>query len=187
MAGPIRPAEPLGSPDPTGAAGLTADSMVIHRVTEDDWRSHKEIRLEMLREEPGAFTTTLQDVVDRTDAQWRAATATGAFFQARCGERVIGSAGLLDGAGPDDRRLVALYTRPAARGSGAGEALVRAAVEEARRQGAAHVTLHVVRSNAPAIRLYSRMGFTRTGAVADDPADPCGGQDEMRIALDVFP
>ena len=52
-----------------------------------------------------------------------------------------------------------LYVRPAARGSGLGLELVRAAAEYVQSQGAETLALEVLESNAGAKRLYDRLGF----------------------------
>ncbi|MGV9932825.1 N-acetyltransferase family protein [Streptomyces olivaceoviridis] len=52
-----------------------------------------------------------------------------------------------------------------ARGRGVGRALVRAAVEEARRRGARRLTLRVLGHNTPARRLYESEGFTVEGVL----------------------
>ena len=53
-----------------------------------------------------------------------------------------------------------LYVRPAARGSGIGVELVRAAAEYVQSQGADTLALDVLESNAGARKLYDRLGFT---------------------------
>ena len=52
-----------------------------------------------------------------------------------------------------------LYVRPAARGSGLGVELVRAAAEYVQSKGADTLVLEVLESNAAARRLYDRLGF----------------------------
>jgi ribosomal protein S18 acetylase RimI-like enzyme len=51
------------------------------------------------------------------------------------------------------------------RGRGVGEALLRAALERARADGAAEVVLHVFLHNGAAIALYERLGFERRGTL----------------------
>ncbi|HZQ89631.1 MAG TPA: GNAT family N-acetyltransferase [Gaiellaceae bacterium] len=53
-----------------------------------------------------------------------------------------------------------LYVRPEARGKGVGEELMRAAADHVREQGADHVELIVLESNAAARALYEQLGFT---------------------------
>jgi len=68
--------------------------------------------------------------------------------------------------------LVSMWVRPSARGLGAGEALVEAAAEWARARGYPTLFLWVTESNAPARRLYERLGFTLTGESQPLPSDP---------------
>ncbi len=57
--------------------------------------------------------------------------------------------------------LYDLFVAPAARRSGAGAALLRAAVDYARTQGASELLLQTAITNIPAQRLYEREGWTR--------------------------
>lgn len=75
------------------------------------------------------------------------------------------------------RIIDGLGVLPAAQGRGVGEALVRAAVERARAEGAAKVTLRVLGTNPTARRLYERCGFDVEGVlvgefvIEDSPVD----------------
>ncbi|HEY2353627.1 MAG TPA: GNAT family N-acetyltransferase [Gaiellaceae bacterium] len=73
-----------------------------------------------------------------------------------------------------------LYVRPAARGSGVGLELIRAAAEYVQSQGAETLALEVLESNADARRLYDRLGFatierTLAAPVAGLVAGAAGG------------
>ncbi|MFD5618305.1 GNAT family N-acetyltransferase [Streptomyces yangpuensis] len=70
---------------------------------------------------------------------------------------------LADIAGPDEAEFRMLAVAHAARGQGAGEALVRACVERARAvEGVTGLVLSTQRSMAGAHRIYVRLGFERT-------------------------
>ncbi|MCF1599201.1 GNAT family N-acetyltransferase [Streptomyces muensis] len=54
------------------------------------------------------------------------------------------------------------------RGRGVGRALIRAAVEEARRRGARRLTLRVLGHNTPARKLYESEGFVVEGVLPEE-------------------
>ncbi|MGW1279145.1 N-acetyltransferase family protein [Streptomyces tsukubensis] len=63
------------------------------------------------------------------------------------------------------RQIQGLAVVEAARGRGVARALLRAAYDEARRQGAVRMTLRVLGHNAPARALYESEGFTVEGVL----------------------
>ncbi|MEW2446687.1 GNAT family N-acetyltransferase [Streptomyces parvulus] len=66
------------------------------------------------------------------------------------------------------RQIRGLAVADAARGAGVGRALVRAAVEEARRLGARRITLRVLGHNTAARRLYESEGFVVEGVQPEE-------------------
>lgn len=105
------------------------------------------------------------------DAQWDRLREGGEFLGlvAEGPEGLVGLAHLVfHGHGWRLERvcyLQDLFTAPAARGRGVGEALIRAAYAEADRRGAPYVYWLTEETNATARRLYDRVGrhtpFTR--------------------------
>lgn len=63
------------------------------------------------------------------------------------------------------RQIQGLAVADRARGRGVGRALLRAACDEARRQGALRITLRVLAHNAPARALYEAEGFVVEGVL----------------------
>ncbi|MEW2634980.1 GNAT family N-acetyltransferase [Streptomyces sp. NPDC048389] len=63
------------------------------------------------------------------------------------------------------RQIQGLAVADRARGRGVGRALLRAACDEARRQGALRITLRVLAHNAPARALYAAEGFAVEGVL----------------------
>jgi GNAT superfamily N-acetyltransferase len=59
-----------------------------------------------------------------------------------------------------DCNLEDLYVEDTARRHGLGADLVRASISRARERGCRRIELDVNEANAPALRLYERMGFT---------------------------
>lgn len=66
------------------------------------------------------------------------------------------------------RQIRGLAVAPEARGAGVGRALVRAAVEEARRQGARRLSLRVLGHNTAARKLYESEGFVVEGVQPEE-------------------
>jgi ribosomal protein S18 acetylase RimI-like enzyme len=66
------------------------------------------------------------------------------------------------------RQIQGLAVADEARGHGVGRALIRAAVEEARRRGARRLTLRVLGHNTPARRLYEAEGFAVEGVLPEE-------------------
>ncbi|MFI8836640.1 GNAT family N-acetyltransferase [Streptomyces afghaniensis] len=66
------------------------------------------------------------------------------------------------------RQIQGLVVSEEARGRGVGRALVRAAVDEARRRGARRLTLRVLGHNTPARKLYEAEGFVVEGVLPEE-------------------
>ncbi|MER6997828.1 N-acetyltransferase [Streptomyces sp. NPDC000410] len=63
------------------------------------------------------------------------------------------------------RQIQGLVVAGWARGQGLGRALLRAAADEARRQGAVRITLRVLGHNTPARKLYESEGYAVEGVL----------------------
>ncbi|MDX3579884.1 MULTISPECIES: GNAT family N-acetyltransferase [unclassified Streptomyces] len=94
------------------------------------------------------------------------------FLVAELDGRVVGYVRLVPptplAANAHVRQIQGLAVLDEARGNGVGRALVRAAVEETRRQGARRITLRVLGHNAPARKLYEAEGFTVEGVLPEE-------------------
>jgi ribosomal-protein-alanine N-acetyltransferase len=83
----------------------------------------------------------------------------------------------------DELHLIDLAVEPESRRRGAGRLLLQALVAEGRARGASVVLLEVRQSNAPALALYSSLGFSRTDVRRAYYSD--NGEDAvvMRLAI----
>lgn len=158
----------------------------LHRVGEADWESHRDLRLEMLQDSPVAYWTTFDEVVDRTEQEWREATRA-AVVQVRDEGTPLGTATLItegehvpEGAG----MVVAVYTVPRARGRGVGRMLMQALHDVAVGQGLTCLLLHVTSGNEPATALYRGLGYRFTGESFPHPARADLTELEMQLHLD---
>jgi ribosomal protein S18 acetylase RimI-like enzyme len=94
---------------------------------------------------------------------------------------------LLGGPGPDglallrfrpslwsetlDCYLEELYVVPDRRGEGLGQALMEAAIETARKEGAAHMDLGTAETDTAARGLYEKLGFSNKEGKPDGPVN----------------
>lgn len=138
--------------------------MSVRRAVLGDERVLRELRLEAMTESPDAFGSTYDRELARTTADWQRWLSPGATFIMEAAHAARGIvAGKHDADDRDVVHLMAMWVHPALRATGAGDALVGALLDWARREGARIVRLDVVRGNTRACRFYERAGFRLTG------------------------
>ncbi|MGY5764377.1 GNAT family N-acetyltransferase [Brachybacterium sp. DNPG3] len=160
------------STDGAGTPGMGVGAVRLHRVGPQDWESHRDLRLDMLRADPDAFWARADQLSAWDEADWRRdAAGPRRHIQVRRGGAVLGGIGVLpEGYTPehplpaDAVHLVSLWVRPAARGTGLSALLLQGATELAMELGRPRLLLDVDARNIPARRLYERSGFRATGA-----------------------
>lgn len=151
------------------------------------WRA---IRLEALRLAPTAFSSSYEDARAMDPAMLAQRIPSGdtpdALFGAFLEDELVGTAGFRIQSAAKLRHkgiLWGVYVRESARGAGVANALVSAVIERARTR-VAILQLAVAAHNAPARRLYDRLGFVPYGterrALRIDGTD----YDEVLMALD---
>jgi GNAT superfamily N-acetyltransferase len=148
------------------------------RIGPDDAALLRQIRLAALTDSPQAFASTLEHEESRPFEEWERRTNDAAvgldqtIVLGDIGGEVVGIVG---GFRPDpesgDRQLYGLWVAPPARGTGLGEILVESIIAWAAEVGARRLILWVTEINEPAIELYQRMGFVRTGVRQTLPWD----------------
>jgi ribosomal protein S18 acetylase RimI-like enzyme len=95
-------------------------------------------------------------------------------------DTVCGIAGsFLDQHDPTRAQLLSMWTAPTHREHGIGRLLVSEVLNWARRRNARILRLMVTNNNEVAIRVYQRLGFTRTGRTEPYPNDPAVIEYEM--------
>lgn len=159
-------------PTPDSARAL-APGLVVRRLTPADAAAFQGLRLTALRAHPEAFGASPDSPTENDPAQalkrlqprpghaqwglWRGATLLGLAALGREEAPKLAHKAWLWG----------VYVHPTARRHGGGEALVRAALAEARAWGLARVLLGVHADNTPAVSLYQRLGFVAYGLEHD--------------------
>ena len=143
----------------------------VRRLVPDDAPAYRALMLDALRNHPDAFTSSAEERAAQPTDWWAWRLAPGdavaqRVFGAFDGDALLGAAGWSRG----DRakvghraELFGMAVVAAARGRGAGRALVEAVTADARAAGVLTMTLTVTDGNGAAERLYARCGFERIG------------------------
>jgi ribosomal protein S18 acetylase RimI-like enzyme len=128
-----------------------------------DWRA---LRLRALATDGHAYGTTYEESAARSDADWQSwLSNVRGLMATNDQERPVRIAGVVLEPGEEQlAQLISMWVEPSARGTGAGDALVQAAIDQARALDATRLQLYVADGNEPALRLYERNGFALTGA-----------------------
>jgi RimJ/RimL family protein N-acetyltransferase len=137
----------------------------IRRLLPQDAALYRDIRLEALRTEPDAFSSTFDAEQDQPLDTFAARLADSTVFGAFIDGELDGVAGFYVQPGPKHAHkgmLWGMFVRPAYRGTGIGRRLVEAVVAHAR-QHVELLELFVVADNWAARRLYQRLGFIEYG------------------------
>ncbi|CAB4929470.1 unannotated protein [freshwater metagenome] len=148
---------------------MPAPDLALVRLTADDWREFRDVRLASLADAPGAFGSRHADWVDATEERWRARLTdvplTVVARESGC------PVGVVSGVPADDHvDLISMWVAPDHRGTGLAGRLVGEVVAWAAAQEL-DTELMVREDNAPAIAAYERAGFADLGVPDDWPAD----------------
>ncbi len=145
----------------------------VRRIRPDEGPKLRALRLSALADAPMAFGSTLSREAAFPEHVWQERAEGGAsgadratFIAERDGEWIGLATGLAtDPDAPNDTRpvLVGMFVAPSWRERGVGAALVDAVVAWARERRAIGLCLWVTATNSPAIALYHKCGFQRTG------------------------
>ena len=144
--------------------------MDIQRLTPQEWERFRRIRLASLKDSPGAFGSTLGEVKDLREADWRKQLEEISTFVAVHEGTDIGVVrGALARTDPSMALLLSMWVAPLCRRRRVGGQLIQAVVEWARSAGLSRLVLDVADDNLAAVALYSREGFESTGEVGTLP------------------
>jgi ribosomal protein S18 acetylase RimI-like enzyme len=140
--------------------------MKAERLTPDDVEAIRAVRLEGLKNHPENFGADYDHEAAQPVEWFKQRMSRAATFGVKIGGAL---AGICVFSRETQKKhahqggIGAVYVRPQYRGQGVGDALIKAALEEAVRQGVEHVSLTVTATNPGAVRLYERNGFTTVG------------------------
>lgn len=155
--------------------------MKIMRLGPGDGARLRAIRLAALQDAPDAFATTFDEAQALTPADWERQLTCLATFAA------VGQGrdhGMVRGTcKADSASLLSLWVAPNARRQGVSRMLIGAVTDWARQQGCKQLFLDVADANAPAIALYDRLGFARTGCRTSLPSPRNHLTEHQRVLL----
>lgn len=132
----------------------------------------RRLRLEALAGHPDFFAADYTFTESETDEAWAARIASyalenkGLICVAESAGNLVGMTGLGAGNWPKTRHsgvIWGVYVNPEWRGLHLAQGLIEECITWARLQGLTIVKLGVVTTNTPAIRCYTRIGFTVFG------------------------
>lgn len=154
----------------------------IAPLTAADVARYRALMLHAYAVEPDAFTSTAEERAALPESWWTDRLAhpkgLGQAFGAFAGDDLVGTVAIEFSAKPKTRHkahLIGMFVSPAARGLGAGKALLEAAIAHARaRAGTRVITLTVTQGNEAAIALYRGAGFQVFGTEPMAIATPQG-------------
>jgi ribosomal protein S18 acetylase RimI-like enzyme len=165
--------------------------MHVARLQASDAAAYRKLMLEAYELAPDAFTSTAAERAAESDSFWvrRLADPSGlsAAFGAFEGQQLVGTVALEFSARPKTRHkasVIGMYVSPEARGSGAGRALLEAALDHAcQREVLLQLRLTVTEGNTPATRLYTSAGFQAFGLEPMAFLTPAGYQAKLHMWL----
>jgi ribosomal protein S18 acetylase RimI-like enzyme len=152
---------------------------------------YRALMLEAYELAADAFTSTAEERAAEPEAFWvkRIVDPKGLSFAfgAFEGQNLIGTVALELTAKPKTKHkahVIGMYVKPSVRASGAGRALLLAAIQHAKSvAGVLQLTLTVTEGNAPAINLYRSAGFQEYGTEPSAILTPSGYKGKVHMWL----
>jgi ribosomal protein S18 acetylase RimI-like enzyme len=155
------------------------ESISIAVLGPGDWRDLRAMRLDALRSEPAAFSSSYEETLAWSDEDWRRRLTNDhrMHLLARAQNRPIGMVGGYLGSDEGDESVAVvfgMYVTREHRGRGIGRSLLSSLIDRLSAfPQISTIRLWVTQTQAPARALYESMGFrvvgkTDEGIVIDD-------------------
>jgi ribosomal protein S18 acetylase RimI-like enzyme len=158
------------------ASGIrSTDDVAQHNVSPSDLDVLRDTILKSVTTSSGAFLATVTELEAEPPEYWENRLRSSTWAVVQRGSQTLGIAAAKPPSEVDDYALQekacfieSVWIDPSMRGKGFGERLVAYLIEQQRGAvGIQKFYLWVFDYNAPAIRLYKRMGFKPTGQPSD--------------------
>ncbi|MGZ9811858.1 N-acetyltransferase family protein [Pseudoroseicyclus sp. H15] len=144
------------------------DGVSVRRLGPADVIAYRHVRLEALRNHPGAYGTTFGDMANAPHAAFAERLEQASVFGLFTTHGLEGLMCLGRERGSNTRHratITQVYLRESLRGQGGAAMMLDALVEEARATGILQLELTVAEGNRVAHDFYLRHGFARIGVV----------------------
>ena len=139
---------------------MLRNGIVIDELDQGQWALLAVLRLEAIRDAPGAFLLGA-DEEQRGEAEWRRQFDSRLWFVARLGTTHVGIVSSVEDEG--HRYVESMWVRPAYRGHGIARELLRSLERLTRAEDRDELRLYVLEGNPKTERFYTRLGFEKTG------------------------
>jgi RimJ/RimL family protein N-acetyltransferase len=145
--------------------GVQRRMIITRRLNPGEGRLYRAVRLEALRESPGAFLSRYEDAVGRSDESWAEQADGGATGSDRATfvtivDRPVGVVSLYrDEDEPEVGELLQMWVAPEVRGGTVAADLLMAVLGWAEGNGFGVVKAEVMKTNVRAFRFYEKFGF----------------------------
>ena len=165
--------------------------MHVELLNASDAVQYRTLMLEAYTLAADAFTSTAEERASEPDSFWAKRIAgtlqTSAAFGAFLGQNLVGTVALEFASKPKTKHkghVIGMYVRPDARGTGAGRALLQAAVDYANVMPDIQLlNLSVTEGNEAAVKLYRCFGFESFGIEPMAILTPSGYKAKLHMWL----
>ena len=139
--------------------------IIIDRLADSRWKEGRDLRLEALRLEPTAFSSTYDEEVNISKKEWiiRNRNAFYAFVE----DKPVGMIVMILQKDPMTKHIAnifGVYVRKSHRGIGIGSLLLEQAIQHlSEKEQIVKIKLSVNSEQMEAVRLYEKHGFKKVG------------------------
>jgi ribosomal protein S18 acetylase RimI-like enzyme len=148
--------------------------MIVRMLSEADAAAFRDVRLRALREEPTAFTSSIEEfshqTLDKIAARFRSDPAEQFMLGVFHNGKLVGLCGFYRETMLKTRHkgnVISLYVAPEARGQGISRALMTEVIRQVRQiVGVEQLLLGVMTTQIAARKLYESLGFVVFGREA---------------------
>lgn len=146
------------------------ESIEIFELSPLQWQDYKNIRLRALKEEPQAYQTTYEEAFNEPEKAWGERLVASKLGEnqwyafARLDGKLIGMAGAFS-KGNEIATIVSVFVAREARGKWISKKLLTYLISKIQKNDRiTRLKLEVNPTQVPALKLYQRLGFKKTGS-----------------------